>query len=154
LKSNVSDPFGTALRLLARRERSSQDLAARLRQRGFLEKEIAATLERCRALGYLDDPRFARSRARTLLESGRAVGGKLLGELARHGIDPEVAAAALAEAAGSRDQRTLLAELVERRYPDFSWAAAEDRERRRVVNYFQRRGFPLPLVLSFFRQER
>jgi len=54
--------------------------------------------------------------------------------------------------ANNRLQRTV--RCAARRFPDFSWAAADDRERRRVTHYFQRRGFPLALVLSFFRQER
>ena len=154
LTLSASDPFAAALRLLARTERSSYDLADRLRKKGFDSAAIEAALERCRAFGYLDDTRFARSRARSLVQSGRAVGGRLLADLSRHGIDPETAQAAFDEARGDRDERALLSELAERRFPEFSWLTADDRSRRRVVQYFLRRGFSLSLVLTFFQQER
>ncbi len=151
---SASDSYAAALRLLARTERSSCDLADRLRRKGFSPASIEVALERCREFGYLDDARYARSRARSLLQNGRAVGSRILADLLRHGIDPETAQAALKEANGGREERELLAELAGRRFPEFSWAAADDRSRRRVVQYFQRRGFSLSLVLAFFQQER
>jgi regulatory protein len=63
------------------------------------------------------------------------------------------ARAAVDEAREEFDERELLAELLRRRFPDFIFRAAADRERRRVVNYFLRRGFSLPQVLSFFQAE-
>jgi regulatory protein len=153
-KLSASDPFSTALRLLARCERSSADLRERLRRRGFAEAAIAAAVQRCTELGYLDDARYARLRARSLVAGGRAVGTRLRQDLLRHGIAAEEADAAIAEAGGDGADENLLAALLERRYPDFSWAAADDRQRRRVTGFFLRRGFPLALVLSVLKQNR
>lgn len=151
---SASDPFAAALRLLARCERSSTDLAERLRRRGFAEEAIAAALGRCRELGYLDDARYARLRARSLLQSGRAVGARLKQDLLRHGIGAEEAETAIAEAGGDGSHEELLRTLLERRYPEFSWSAADDRLRRRVTGFFLRRGFPLSLVLRILKQDR
>jgi regulatory protein len=151
---SASDPFNVALRLLARYERSSADLRERLRRRGFAEEEIGAALQRCRELGYLDDARYARLRARSLLAGGRAVGARLRQDLLRHGIGAEEVEAAIAEAGGDGADGAQLTALLERRYPEFSWAAADDRQRRRVTGFFLRRGFPLSLVLRILKQDR
>jgi len=149
-----SDPLAAALRLLALRDRSAAELARRLQRQGFAAEQVEATLARCRELGYLDDERFARARAGALTRQGRAVGRRLLLELRRSGLDAATAARAAAEAERACPATEALAELSRRRFPGFAWSAADDRERRRVVDYFQRRGFPLSLVLSFFQEER
>ena len=64
------DAVELALRALRHRDRSSAELAMRLEQRGVeaTEREQAlATLER---IGYVDDERFARSRAEQLAARG------------------------------------------------------------------------------------
>ena len=150
---NGPAPLAAALRLLTVRDRSEAELTARLRRKGFDETQIADVVERCRRYGYLDDARFARERARSLLRRGRAVGPRLLADLRRHGVSETEARAAAEDAKKDFDERELLVELLERRFPGFVFSAAADRERRRVVNYFLRRGFSLPQVLSFFQAE-
>jgi len=145
---SATSPWNAALALLARRDRSEGELAARLRRKGFTEKDIAATLERCREYGYLDDARFARQRARSLVSNGRAVGGRLRAELKQQGIDEELARQAAEEVENDIDSNQLLAELLERRFPGFSYAEADDRRRRRVIHYFLRRGFSFERILA------
>lgn len=148
------DALPAALRLLARREHGEAELTEKLRRKGFCEANVAAAVTRCRELGYLDDARFALERARALMRSGRAVGHRILSDLKRRGVPEAVASAALEEAGREFGQEALLADLLRRRFPDFSYLAADDRQRRRVVNHFLRRGFPLSLVLTFLKQER
>lgn len=147
-----TSPLAVALRLLARRDRSEQELAARLRREGCDETAIAATLQRCRELGYLDEARFARQRAKSLMTSGRAVGGRLLAELKQRGIDEQLARDAASEAETEVDRDRLLADLLKKRFAGFSYAQADDRQRRRVIHYFLRRGFPLEQILVRCKQ--
>lgn len=149
---NDSEPLAAALRLLARRGRSEYELAGRLRQKGFSEQTVTAVIARCRQLGYLDDSRFARERARELMRGGRAVGRRLLADLRQRGIAETTALAAIEEAGEEFGEEALLADLLQRRFPDFHWSAADDRQRQRVVNFYLRRGFSLSRVLSFFRE--
>jgi len=151
---SASDPFAAALRLLTGRDRSEAELGERLRLKGHDEEAVASVLERCRRLGYLDDRRFARERARALLRRGRAVGRCLLDDLRRHGIAEAEARDAAAEAEDEFTLEEVLAALSERRFPGFDYRQADDRQRRRVVNYFLRRGFPLSQVLTYFKEER
>lgn len=153
-RSSASDPLAAALRLLSTRDRSEGELAGHLRRKGYGEEEIAAVLGRCRELGYLDDARFARERARRMMAAGKGVGPKVLADLAAHGVSAGEARAACEEAAAENPPEDVLRNLLQRRYPGLDFAAADDRERRRVVNYLLRRGFSLPLVLSILKEER
>jgi len=150
-KSNASDPFAVALRILTYRDRSTSELAKKLRDRGFSRDETEATVDRCRELGYLDDKRFAATRARSLVSSGRAVGIRLLNELKKAGIDRTLAETALAEVENETDLRELIRELRQRKFPDFDFGTADDKEKNRVVNFLQRRGFPISMILDVLK---
>lgn len=150
----ADSPLAAALRLIAFRDRSEQDLAGRLRRKGYDETAICTTLQRCRELGYLDDIRFARQRAKILMSSGRAVGSRLLAELKQQGLDEQTARTAIAEVDDEIDQEQLLADTLQRRFADFCYAEADDRQRRRVIQYFLRRGFTLTRILTLLKEER
>jgi len=145
------DPYPTALRMLGRRDYSSTDLRRKLMQRGFASDKIDAALGRCRELGYLDDQRFAEQTARNLVNSGRAVGRRLQLELKKRGIDSTMAEQASTTAIANVDRGALISELAARRYPGFNYTQADDGQRRRVVNFFLRRGFSLGDILSVLK---
>ncbi len=147
-KSSGSDPFAVALRLLTGRDRSCSELKKRLKNRDFCDDEIEETIRRCLDYGYLDDRRFAMNRARALMISGRAIGRRAVLELKKHGLESELIESALAAAAEDLDLGTLLRELFERRYPDYDNSQADRRTQQRIISYFQRRGFPLSLILN------
>jgi regulatory protein len=149
-----SEAFAVALRLLAIRDMSEAELERRLGNKGFPAAIVAAALNRCRELGYLDDARFALNRSRALLRSGRAVGRRLFADLARRGVPETIARAAVEEAEAEFDRHVLLVEILARRFPNFRFWEAGDREKRRVVNHFLRRGFALAEVLTFLKEER
>jgi len=140
--------YQAALRLLGRCDRSETDLARRLKRQGFEESRVNAAIDRCRELGYLDDQRLATRWAEQLLTSGRAAGPRLRLELLKKGIAKELAETAAATAEASASPATALTELRRRRFPSFSYRQADASERRRVVNFFQRRGFPLGMILE------
>jgi len=146
--------LAAAFRLLALRDRSEHDLAGRLRRKGFGADDIGTALERCKALGYLDDNRFARQRAKSLLASGRAAGPRLLAELKQQGIAEDLARIAISEAGHAVDPDQILNDLLRKRFAGFNYAEADDRQRRRVIQYFMRRGFSLSRVLSLLKEER
>ncbi len=153
-KSSGSDPYSVALRLLTLRDRSTTELAGKLRERGFGTADVEAAVGRCVALGYLNDERFAASRARALVDSGRAVGIRALNELRKAGIDRGLAEMALAEAESAADLPALLDAVRRRKYPDFDFDRATDREKNRVVSYLQRRGFPVSMILDVLKNSK
>ncbi len=150
--SNAADPFAAALRLLTGRDRSTAELSEKLKQSGFSAAAIATALEKCREYNYLDDRRYALERCRTMLRNGRGVGNKILHELRRRGIDAATAAAALETAAAEIDTDQLLREQLQLRFPDFRYATADSKQRRRLVSFFQRRGFSLGQIFNILQE--
>ena len=105
------DAVETALRALRFRDRSTAELDARLEQRGVGEAARAQALETLERIGYVDDERFARSRAERLAERGS--GDALIrDDLERRGISAELVDAALA---GIEPEHERAARIVERR---------------------------------------
>ncbi len=153
-KSTASDSFATALRLLTRSDRSETELRQKLKQVGFSVTAIAAAIAKCRDYNYLNDNRYARERARTLMRSGRGVGTKIIIDMRRRGIDESTAQKALetAESEFSTDQ--ILREQLTRRFSSFSYSTANDRERSHVIGFFQRRGFPLEQIFEILKENR
>ena len=83
-----------ATRALSYRDRSRSELDARLAQAGVRDDDRRETLERAARAGLVDDVRFAEARGRMLAD--RNAGDQLvLDELARHGIEPDVARGAV-----------------------------------------------------------
>jgi regulatory protein len=103
------DAVEQALRALRHRDRSTAELDVRLEQRGIgaAEREQAlATLER---IGYVDDERFARSRAEQL--AARGSGDALIRhDLEGRGIAAEHIEAALDALESERERAARLAE--------------------------------------------
>ncbi len=143
-----ADPWPTALRLLTGRDYSQTELRRRLADKGFAPADVDETLQRCTELGYLDDARYALNRATSLMTQGRAVGSRILVDLKQRGISEELACVALEKARELYNEELLLAELVQRRFPNFSYNSASAKERRRVVHFLQRRGFTISLIMD------
>ena len=105
------DAVEQALRALRHRDRSTAELDARLEQRGIGESEREQALERLERIGYVDDARFARTRAEQL--AARGSGDALIRhDLEGRGIEQEQLEAALASL---EPERVRAARIVERR---------------------------------------
>lgn len=153
-RSSASEAYAAALRLLTRRGYAEVELTGRLLDKGYSQEDAAAALARCRELGYLDDEEFARQRALALLRNGRAVGVRARLDLRQRGIDKDLASAAVAAAESEHPPAELLRQQLTRRYPHFDYSVADRKGRQRVINFFLRRGFELPLVLSILHAEK
>jgi len=107
------DAVEQALRALRHRDRSAAELDARLAQRGVTESEREQALETLERIGYLDDERFARTRAEQL--AARGSGNALIRhDLEGRGLEEEHVEAALAALEPERERA---ARILERRGP-------------------------------------
>lgn len=143
--------FAYALNVLSRRDHSEAELRRKLERKGIGADAAEAVIARLRRLGYLDDRRVAFRLAETAAASGRMVGYRLRQELGRKGIPPGIAEEALAKIAAIHDERRTIAELLARKFTAFDPAATDVKEKRRIVGWFQRRGFSLPAILESLR---
>ena len=150
-KSNASDLFTRALRILGRRDHSEAELRQKIERFGFSTAVIDEVIERCYRYNYLDDERYAQAKSREMLRNGRGVGPRILLELRRRGIRENLAMEALKCATEEISPEEVFRQQLERRFAGFCFAEAKDKERRRVVSYFQRRGFDLGTIFSLLK---
>jgi regulatory protein len=130
---------------------SSAELSRRLAERGFPEALAGETVTRLLDAGYLDDRRFARHWAESAIRNGRGYGPRIRLELARRRVPDEIAAEVLASLASEFDELGTLENLLARKFAGFKPSSASDREKRRVVQYLQRRGFSIAAIFEAFR---
>jgi regulatory protein len=88
------DAAQAALRALSAADRSRAELEQRLDAKGFTEEEREEALDELERLGYLDDGRTARERARRLAERGYG-NAYIRADLEQRGLPVEEALAEL-----------------------------------------------------------
>ena len=97
-----------ALSALRHRDRTAAELDARLEQRGVGEQERQQALETLERIGYVDDERFARTRAEQL--AGRGSGDALIrDDLERRGLGADVVEQALGALEPERERAEQIA---------------------------------------------
>ena len=134
-----------AMRLLARREHSRQELSRKLERIAGEGDDVEVVLEELSAKGWLSDARFAEQSVRA---KARRYGPlKVAHDLRAKGVGEEAIAAAV-RAAGSDGAASI--ESVWR--TRFKAAPGGDRERARQVRFLQGRGFALDDILKFLRE--
>lgn len=143
--------LASALRTLSRRDMSISELKRRLIARGYPEELAGETVSRLREAGYLDDRRFARQWAEAAIRNGRGFGPRLRLELARQRVPEDIAGEVLAQLSAEYDEMEILSALLARKFSGFTPSSATDREKRRVIQYLQRRGFSSTAIFNAFR---
>ena len=95
--------FEVAAKALAHRDRSAANLTAYLERHGTAPDEASWAVTRLQEAGYVDDARYASSRAEALARRGDGVEGVRF-ELERDGVPPDDVDAALASLPPERDR--------------------------------------------------
>jgi regulatory protein len=154
--------FNRAVYYLSRYAASERHLADVLRRKALreaaaheippdrVEAMIEAVIDRLRRAGYLDDGRFAASRARSLADRGRSL-ARIRATLARQGVGRNAAADALASLREERPEPELAAAVaLARRRRLGPWRPEEERAaaRHRDVAVLARAGFPPAVTLE------
>jgi regulatory protein len=105
------EPVELAARALQHRDRSRRELDDRLARAGVGDSERAEALDTLERVGYVDDARFAATRAGSL--AGRGYGDEAIRhDLAGHGVEGEAADAAIGGLEPEADRaRALVARL-------------------------------------------
>ena len=132
------DAVEQALRALRFRDRSTAELDARLERRGVGAAERAHALETLERVGYVDDERYARSRARQLADRGSG------DALIRHDLEGRGIAAELVQiaVAGLEPEQERAARIIERRGRTVATA-----------RYLAARGFDQDVLAAVVAQE-
>ncbi len=136
-----------AYRLLTTRAHSEGELRGKLLKAGFSEDLVAAVIEKCRALGYLDDALYARQRARELAVNRLAGDRRIALDLAERGIDGELGRAAIAEVREELSEAEALDRLFRKKTRGMDPAALDERQRAALARGLAGKGFPTALIM-------
>ncbi len=134
-----------AVGMLARREYSRAELAARLTATGALRSEIDPVLDELERAGYLSDARFASAVVRQ--KSGGYSKRAIAHALREKGVAAPAAKEALAALDGADELAQALA-LWQRR---FGKAPADVRQKARQVRFLVSRGYATNVVFRVLR---
>ena len=153
LAPTAHEAASAALRLLRYRPRSTQELRERLLDKEFPTDAVEEALTRLRVWGLLDDAEFAREWVR----GRRRRRGKSAGALERELRDKGISEVHIADALGDVDPQDeyeqaveLVAARLQRRRPETGTGPSDplwQAERRRLVAFLERRGYPVALAL-------
>jgi regulatory protein len=140
------------LQLLGRRELSVQQLRERLLDREHAVEDVDRAIALLLENRALDDARVAAASVRTALKVKGRGRLRIRRELQVMGIEPDVAAAALAEAFGDVDERGLITKAIQKKL--HGRKIASPAEYARVFQYLIRQGFSPATVTAVLRAGR
>jgi len=149
--SSPERAFQDALTLLAARDYTAAKMREKLTRRGFEGVAAEEAVARLEIQGWLSDRRFAERFAEMAVAGGRFFGPRLRLEMRRRGVPVELIDEVLGRLRQERDEQDDLRGVMERRFPGFSFSAAGDREKRRVIAFLQRRGFGLGAIMTVLK---
>jgi regulatory protein len=145
-----SSAYQAALRRLARRDHSEQELRRVLQRRGYATSAVEGAIERLRSASYIDDAGFARRFALSRLAYRGLGRNRIRAALRQRGVPRSVAEEGLASALREVTESELLDELANK-----YWTRHErDEPRKRVLKlraFLLRRGFAADLVANRLR---
>ena len=135
-----------AVFLLSRREYSKAELAARLKRYDLdTDEEIAAILQKLMDLDYLNEERYAKSRAR--LKAERYGNRRIVADLKAHGVADD---AAIAESLLSIDEESARCLAVWQKR--FNAPPADSKELAQQGRFLCARGFPAAMVFALLKK--
>jgi regulatory protein len=142
-----------ALRLLTGRDYSTVRIRQKLSTREAAEGDSDDAIARLQREGWLDDQRYAVRFAESALSSGRYYGARLRMEMRRRGFTADLVNETLAPLLAESNEISEVRSAAERRYPGFSYSAASDRDKRRLISFLQRRGYGFSAIMQALRAD-
>jgi len=132
--------FDRAMAALSSRLHGRSELRRKLARHEYGDAVIDAVLEDLTRLGYLDDERFARTRALSAAQHKHHGRRRAFLELIKSGVKGDVADKALADVYAQHDSTAVARELARKQAPRLQKLDPLV-ARRRLVGMLQRRGF-------------
>jgi regulatory protein len=145
------DAWAIAVKLMAMRALSTEELRRRLARRGYAADQIVPVLARLTAARYLDDAEYARAWARARAHRRSLGPARLVRELRARGIPEAEISGALHEAFAERDSREVAETAASRKLATLRGLAPEV-ARRRLVAHLTRQGFATEVILALCRK--
>jgi regulatory protein len=131
----------SALRLLAKRDHSREEVRRKLRAKGFGPEEIEEALQRLETRGILDDGRYAQRLAFYLAQEKLFGPQRINQKLFQKGIPADLIQQAMAKAEEGLATNARLRVVLGIKLKGRSLERLFSNERRKLANYLRQRGF-------------
>jgi len=151
-QSSVQRAFNYALRLLAGRDYSAARIRKKLIEREFTAEDADSAVKRLEEDGWVSDLRFAERFAEHSVSSGRFYGVRLRQEMRRRELSPEIVDRTLQHIYENHDQSAAIRDILKKRYSNFSFKTSDEKEKRRILGYLQRRGYGFSSIMQVLRE--
>lgn len=132
--------FDRAMEALQGRLHSRSELHRKLMRREYGEEVVSAVLDDLARMGYVDDERFAKTKALSAAQHKQHGRRRAFMELRKAGVAGAVADKALADVYSEHDSTAVARQLAEKQAPRLKKLEPLV-ARRRLVGMLQRRGF-------------
>ena len=132
--------FDRAMDALSSRLHSRSELRIKLMRREYGDAVVDAALDDLTRLGYLDDERFAKTKALSAAQHKHHGRRRAFMELIKSGVKGDVADKALSDVYAEHDSTAVARELARKQLPRLQ-KLEPTVARRRLVGMLQRRGF-------------
>ena len=132
--------FDQALAYLSSRLHSRSELRRKLVRREYGDAAVDAVLDDLARMNYLDDARFAQTKALSAAQHKHHGRRRAFVELIKSGVSGDVADKALADVYSEHDSAAVARELARKQWPRLAKLDPMV-ARRRLVGMLQRRGF-------------
>ena len=132
--------FDAGLRFLQSRLHSTSELRRKLMRKEWGKEVIEAVIADLARMGYLDDARFAKSKALSAAEHKHHGPRRAMLELMKAGVKSDVASRAVDDVYGSADNAAAARQLAQKQAPRLKRLEPLV-ARRRLAGMLQRRGF-------------
>ena len=136
--------FDTAIYYISLKDRTTKEIYNKLEDKGYGEDEINTAIEKLLYYRYLDDKKYVFSYIKSNIDKK---GIRLItSELMAKGVDKQDILEVLEEI--DVDEASTVREIYNRRFVDMD--IKDQRQRRKVVSYFLRRGFTYDTINIIF----
>ncbi|MFQ5432914.1 MAG: regulatory protein RecX [Nitrospinota bacterium] len=141
--------MNAAVRLLAYRDRSVNEIRGRLKQKEFQPAVINRVVEELISYGYLNDEKFAKIYSESLARNKKVGPRYILNALAKKGIKRDIAQHAVSELFDDpAEEESKIKTLVEQKISGYKKSLTPLQKKKRIYNFLIRRGFSYYAVMQ------
>lgn len=137
--------FDAAMKFLQRRMHSRDELRRKLTRQEYAGETVDVVIEDLARLGYVDDQRFAKTKALSAAQHRQHGRRRAMVELMRAGVENETARRAVEDVYEATDSLAIARKLAEKKAPSLKRLDPQV-ARRRLAGMLARRGFEYEVV--------
>jgi regulatory protein len=151
LQEEIEKAKQAAFRLLSYRIRSCQELADKLKEKGFSKEVVKTVVKDLKRIDYLNDSDFSKEFVESRLIHNPK-GKKLLRyELIQKGVESKIIDKVIEEKIPPEKEENI-AKVLARKVWNRKKGLEENKRKMQTYNYLARRGFPISLIVETIKK--